>query len=95
MTMKIYTAWCDYAATGEGITLLAYVAWACDECELREKLKTDVHEFWAMACEVKEGIVRNEVTRMLWPEEMLSRLERFAGDRAMITARNQVHFNMS
>lgn len=95
MSMKIHTAWCDYAATGEGVTFFAYVTWACDEREMREKIKRDVNEFWAMACEVQQGIVRNQVTRMLWPEEMLSRLERFVLDRAMITARNEVHFNLS
>lgn len=95
MTMKIHTAWCYYAARGEGATLFAYITWASDEQEMREKLKTDVDEFWAMTYEVQEGVVRNEVTRMLWPEEMLKRIENFARDHAMITARNQVHFNMS
>ncbi|MBE7939671.1 hypothetical protein IM725_03670 [Ramlibacter aquaticus] len=93
--MKIHTASCYYAATGEGATLFAYIAWASDEQEMREKLKSDVHEFWAMTSEVQEGVVRNEVTRMLWPEEMLRRIEDFAQDCAMVVARNEVHFNMS
>lgn len=95
MKMKIHTAWCHYAATGEGMTLIAYVAWARDEQHMREKLKSEVDEFWSHICEVREGVVRNDVTRRLWPEELLAMLEQCARDRAIITARNEVYLNMS
>lgn len=95
MKQAIHTAWCHYAATGEGSTLFAYITWAVDEDDLRRKLREDADEFWASTAEVTAGVARNDVTERLWPAATLDLLEQCAREHALITARAEVHINMS
>ena len=89
---KLWTAWCDYYATGEGVTLLGRISYARDELECRKAFAQSFSEFYH--CDVGEGVVRNDITAQLFSAPMLDRLTSLDG-RAMIEVEASVHFNMS
>ena len=89
---RLWTAWCDYFATGEGRTLLAQICCAADaeECR-REFAKVFTSYFY---CDVSAGVVRNEVVLALFPEATLSQLSEWDG-KVHVAAQASLHFNLS
>ena len=91
--MDIYTGWLDYAATGEGRTMSAYIGWAASPDRLREEASKVFGEFFGRALEVAEGVVENQVTSAIFSPTVFEQL-RWLGGRANIKCHALMHFNL-
>ena len=92
--MDIYTGWLDYAATGEGRTMSAYIGWAASPDRLREEASKVFGEFFGRALEVAEGVVENQVTSAVFSAAVFEQLCRLGG-RANIKCHAVIHYNLS
>lgn len=90
----LWTTWCQYYATGEGVTSMARIALARDEAQCRQEFSNKFGEFWAAICEAAPGVVRNEVTEQLFADRMFELMGRMK-DAGAIEAQAQYHFNLS
>lgn len=90
----LWTAWCHYFATGEGVTYIARVAFARDEAQCRKEFVEAFGEFWGLMCEASPGVVRNEVTELLFAATTLDRLGGIKSAGA-VEAKGQLHINLS
>jgi hypothetical protein len=52
----MYTAWCQYYATGEGITHMVLIHPANSEEDLKERFSEVFGEYYAIGMEFKKGI---------------------------------------
>lgn len=90
--VRLWTVWGEYSGTGEGLTLLTRIDHAESEAECREAYKKTFGSFWP--CTVEPGVVRNEVTTRLFPQETLewaATMER----RAKVQLEGKMHWNYS
>lgn len=71
----IWTVWADYGGTGEGQTWLVWIGYAVDAAEARQSFTDRFGDFFARFCEIKAGVVLNEVTERLLPRGTAERLE--------------------
>ncbi len=92
--MKIWTAYCDYFATGEGRTLMACIVYANDETEAKDKFKAKFGDWYFLGCDAEEGVVKNSVTQFLFSDHALEMATKEEG-RANIDIHASVHFNFS
>jgi hypothetical protein len=90
----LWTCSLDYFATGEGRTVMAHIGSASDEDGARQQFGKVFDDFYARDCNVEKGVVRNDITRLLWSEEALSLFEKVNG-RGAIEASSKFHFNLS
>ena len=92
--MKLWTAWVDYFATGEGRTMCALIMYGDDEAEIRSKFKNLFGQYYSLGMEVAEGIVRNDVVNSVFSEKTLLTANAVARG-ANMSLFGQVHFNLS
>lgn len=92
--VSLWTSWLDYYATGEGRTMMAYIGYAQDEARARQQFAEAFDEYFARGCEIKRGVVRNELTRLLWSEQALDTFQDCEA-RGALEAKAYVHFNFS
>lgn len=90
----LWTAWCHYFGTGEGVTYIARIAFAHSEAQCRQEFVEAFDEFWGRMCEVSPGVIRNEVTEQLFPAKTLDKLSHLKGAGA-VEAKAQLHLNFS
>lgn len=89
---KIWTAWAAHAATGEGMTVMVWIGYATSATEALAGFGGRFDPYFADACEVEEGVVRNEVTAHLLTEPTAEQLARAAG-RAKVEFYSKFHLN--
>lgn len=89
---RLWTAWCNYGATGEGETLMAIIAYAESLREIESKFHEVFDPFFGCTCEV--GVQRNAVTTCLFPEKTLESVQKLDGV-ASVTLYAQLHFNLA
>lgn len=94
MELALWTCTLDYAATGEGRTVMARVGYAQSAHDARQQFAEAFDDFWAQGCTVEQGVVRNDVTRLLWSEEALTLFQK-VDSRGAIEAASKLHFNLS
>lgn len=92
--LSVWTTYLDYAATGEGRTLMARVCWAATEEDARAQFAAAFGPYFAAGCVVSQGVTRNEVTRFLWSDQALRAMEQLSGGAAF-QANSGFHFNIS
>lgn len=92
--LRLWTAWLDYSATGEGRAYMACIAFAKSKDEILSHFGRKFHPWYATGCEVGEGILRNRVTTLLWSGTLLDHLELAADQGAWVEAHSWMHFNM-
>lgn len=92
--LRLWTAWLDYSATGEGRAYMACIAFAKSKDEILLHFGKKFHPWYATGCEVGEGVVRNPVTTLLWSGALLDHLELAADQGAWVEAHSWMHFNM-
>ena len=92
--VTIWTSWLDYYATGEGRSMMAYIGYATDEARARQQFAEAFGEYFGRGCEVQRGVVRNELTNLLWSEQTLNMFEEI-NKRGALEAKANVHFNFS
>ena len=68
----IYSAWCDYGATGEGRTIMLMYCTAKDESELRVKFTEVFHPFYLPGLQFEEGIKTDGVFAHMVPHVVAS-----------------------
>lgn len=90
---RLWTAWLDYSATGEGRAYMACIAYAQGEAEILAHFGNRFDPWFANGCDVGQGVVRNCVTTLLWSATMLDRLEVLADEGAWVEAHSWMHFN--
>lgn len=90
----IWTASLDYAATGEGRTMVAPISCASDAEGARRQFAEEFSLYFAQVCTVEPGVARNEVTRFLWSEQALAYFEQI-DHRGGLEASSMFHFNLS
>lgn len=92
--MKLWTIYNDYAATGEGRTIQALITYANDEKDAIAKFAKTFDPYWAQGAEAKEGIIKNEVTKLLFSPGLLKETKDMEG-RANVKLFSEFHFNFS
>jgi hypothetical protein len=90
--MKLWTTYSEYGATGEGVTLMAYLGYADTPAEAKAAFTELFGELMTAFCHVEEGVSRNAVTMYLFSAEALGDFERHAG-RHTIRVHASVHVN--
>lgn len=91
----LWTAWLDYYATGEGRILMACITYANCGDQIRARFAERFDPWYARGCEVQRGVVRNELTRLLWSGEALDMIERLAARGAVIDVHSWLAWNFS
>lgn len=92
--MKLWTVYNDYSATGEGRTIQALITYAENEQEAIEKFAKTFDEFWTRGAEAKEGVVKNELVKLLFSPALLKEAKELEG-RANVKLFAEFHFNFS
>ena len=92
--MKLWTAWLDYFATGEGRSLMACIAYAENEQGAIARFERQFGQHYAQAAEALEGVHKNEVTQVLFTPLALKRAKELEG-RAMVEVAGSFYFNFS
>ncbi len=92
--MKLWTIYGDYYATGEGRTISALITYAENEKNALNEFSKTFGDFFVLSATAEEGIVKNEVVRMLFNDKLFKRLEETEGlGNAKLSA--QYHFNFA
>jgi hypothetical protein len=91
----LWTVWEDYYATGEGRALMACIMWAASEEEARSHFAKTFDPWYAKGCDALPGVVRNEITVLLWSAQALDLVESVAGRGAAVNLHAWLHFNLS
>jgi hypothetical protein len=73
---------------------MACIAFAKSEKEIRSHFGKNFHPWYAKGCYVDQGVVRNDVTTLLWSATMLDHLESVADKGASVEAHSWMHFNL-
>lgn len=92
---QLWTAWCDYFATGEGRSIMGCIAYASSADQMKERFAKKFDDWFAIGCEVQQGVVRNEVTQFLWSEAVLAWVEECGKRRGWVDAHTWMHMNFS
>jgi len=91
----LWTAWCDYHATGEGRSIMACIAYADSEEKMRAHFTEKFGDWFAKGCEIQKGVARSAATRLLWSEDALVAMEDCEKRRGSIDANSWLHFNFA
>lgn len=91
----LWTAWCDYFATGEGRSIMARVTYADNEEQMRSKFSEKFGDWFGKGCEVQRGVARSAVVNFLWSETALAAMEDCEKRRGWLDAHSSLHFNLS
>jgi hypothetical protein len=91
----LWTAWCDYFATGEGRSIMACIGYARNEAEIRKRFADTFDDWWEKGCETAPGVVHNEYTAFLWSDAMLNYIAQTAEKRGWVDAHAWIHVNFS
>lgn len=73
--MALYSAWCDYFATGEGRTIMVMYCIAEDEDDLRKKFSDAFHPYYAPGMQFEDGIKKDDIFAHMVPHTVTSMLE--------------------
>lgn len=92
--IALWTAWCHYAATGEGVTLLARIGYATNAAHCRAQFAEAFDPFWAAFAVFEPGIARNPVTECLFSPEALRLVDELNG-RGSIEIEAKIHYNLA
>jgi hypothetical protein len=92
--MKLWTAWSDYYATGEGRSLFAWIGYAEGRTEALKSFGSAFDEYFAQGAEAVEGVVENDVTRHLFSQTVLDSVREMQG-RAIVDLIGRLHFNLA
>lgn len=92
--MKLWTTTVAYGASGEGETLMAWIGHAENAAEAKAELIKVFNSFHGAFSVSVEGVVRNEVTALLFSEEALRMVEKMEG-RATVRLHAALHFNFA
>jgi hypothetical protein len=95
MKTRLWTAWIQYFATGEGVTIAAVIGYAKTKKEAKQLFTDKFGEYLAIGCEVEPGIVRNEVVELLFSKTLLKRLKDNDGNSGALEAHAEYHVNKS
>ena len=90
--MRLWTTTVEYGASGEGETWIARIAHAENAAEAKLDLMEVCGKFHGAFGVPVEGVVRNEVTELLFSEEVFRTLERLEG-KATVVAHASLHVN--
>lgn len=91
---KLWTTWCHYGATGEGVTILARIGYARDPAQCKEQFGEAFDPFWNAFAECMPGIVRNQVTSLLFSEATFD-LVQSLDPAGALEACAWLHYNLS
>lgn len=92
--MKLWTAWSDYYATGEGRTLLGWIGHAEDRAKALKSFGDVFDPFFASGADAAEGVVGNEVIEHLFSQRVLDDVRSMQG-RATVQLTGRLHFNFA
>jgi len=93
--MKLWTVTSNYAATGEGHTLKAIVAYAPDELIALKQFEQEFGDFYILGAEASEGVnVNDPVLKGLFNLDLLERIKKIEG-QADVVLTGSMHVNFS
>lgn len=91
----LWTVWEDYYATGEGRAIMACITWAASKEEAIRHFGKTFDPWYEKGCDAQAGVVRNEITLLLWSANALDLIDSVAGRGAMVNLNAWLHFNFS
>lgn len=92
--MRLWTVWCEYFATGEGISYSAIIGYAKSAKQAKKMYESRFGEYLAIGCEAKEGVVKNAITKFLFSDEVIKTLKK-GEKKADLFAYAEYHENRS
>ncbi len=95
MKTTLWTVWCEYFATGEGLTYMAIIGYASNTEEAKKLFSDQFHEYYVVGCKAEQGVVCNEVTKLLFSETLLDNLEKHNEHSGALFAYGEFHLNKS
>lgn len=95
MKTTLWTVWCEYFATGEGVSYSAIITYAKSAKEAKKLYIEKFGDYLAIGCEVKKGVVCNKVTSLLFSETLLDNLEKHNEHSGSLFAYGEFHLNKS
>jgi hypothetical protein len=90
--MKLWTAWLDYYATGEGRALFARIAYAETAEDAIAQFGHAFDPHFARGADAGEGVVDNEITGFLMSPAALEYVRQLEG-KASVVVEARFHFN--
>jgi hypothetical protein len=90
--MKIWTTYGLYSGTGEGETVMAWLGHAEDAQEAKAAFVAVFGEFFGRFAVAVEGVLRDNVTGMLFSDGLLGTVRRLEG-KAAVVAHAQLYIN--
>jgi hypothetical protein len=92
--LKLWTVWNDYYATGEGRTLMGWIAYARDQSEALAQFGDAFVPYFARGANAAEGVVGNDVIDHLFSQRVLDDV-RSMESGAAIQLTGRLHFNLA
>ena len=77
--MRLWTVYLDYAATGSGRSLMAFIGHAETAEEALEAFGREFNPYFATGAEALEGVHENDVTRALFSADAIDRARQMEG----------------
>lgn len=74
---------------------MACIAYAGSEEKMRAHFAEKFGEWFAKGCEVQSGLVRNEVSGLIWSEAALDAIEDCGRRGGWVDAYSWMHFNFT
>lgn len=90
----LWTVTCNYFATGEGHTLLAWIGYADSDFEAKQHFEKKFGDYFAKGAEASQGVRSDEATRFLFSDAILQQAQDMA-NKAMIELSARYHLNAS
>lgn len=92
--MRLWTAWLDYHASGEGRSLFARIAYAETASDAIGQFGDAFDPFFARGADAEEGVVENAITAFLMSPAALELARQLEG-KAGVVVEARFHFNRS
>lgn len=91
----LWTVTAEYGATGEGLTVMAYVGWAETEADAKSGFLKAFGPFFALGCIPERGVVKNAISAQLFSDLALDKMRDLERRRGALEAQASLHFNLS
>ena len=92
--MKLWTSWCEYFATGEGLSIMAQITYAENEQQALKQFEERFGNWYRQGAEATEGVVRNHITEFVFSKKTLDFCDKEQGN-CNIDFYSSGHFNYS
>lgn len=89
-----WTVWADHYGTGEGLRIMACISLEATIEVAKRNFGEAFDPHFLPRSFAERGVVRNQITQMLWPEETLRRIEQACAVGGTVRAASSYYINV-